>query len=289
MPDAIGHRRRTRERKHRRRNRRLAGLRPGEKREEVLVAEGDSWFSFPGSNVLRELRYLGYSITSVAEPGDTMAYMAGNVKELTSAYRRAIRDHGAVHGVLLSGGGNEIMAEGLGDMLLCNGSESTLDDEKVDKMIDGIEKSYDKMIVHIEDLAGDSPPAIFVHGYEHPIPDGRGIEDASLLLALLDALPMIELPGPWMAPQFRCKGYDWPGDRVAMMEAMAYLVDRLNGMLESLAAAHPRVHHVDLRQVFPPERNHKRYWHDEIHPTHRGFRMVMVEFDEQIQHAIGEH
>ena len=44
----------------------------------MLLAEGDSWFSFPGSNVLHELRYLGYSITSVAEPGDTMARMAEN-------------------------------------------------------------------------------------------------------------------------------------------------------------------------------------------------------------------
>ena len=218
----------------------------------MLLAEGDSWFSFPGSNVLHELRYLGYSITSVAEPGDTMARMAENADELTTAYRRATRDHGAVHGVLLSGGGNEIMAGRVGDLLLPRGDESTLDDEKVDATITGIEKGYKKMIGHIEHLAGGSPPAVFLHGYEHPIPDGREIEDASLLLALVDVLPMIELPGPWMAHQFRCKGYDWPADRIAMIKAMAYLVDRFNDMLESLAAVHPFVHHVDLRQVFPP-------------------------------------
>ena len=43
----------------------------------LLVAEGDSWFEFPlCSNVLRELRRLGYAVREVADHSHTFQFMA---------------------------------------------------------------------------------------------------------------------------------------------------------------------------------------------------------------------
>ena len=275
-----------RERRDRRRNRRLVGLKPNQVREGVLVAEGDSWFSFPNTNVLYQLRCLGYSITSVAESGDTMAEMAENKDELRAAYKRAVRDHGVVDAVLLSGGGNEVMAGRLGSTLLRKGAAGTLNNGLVSTTIDEIEGSYTQIIHQIKGLPGTTPP-VFVHGYDYPIPDGRGIEDAKIFYRLADALPIIKLPGPWMAPQFKGKGYEWPQDRVAMIQTMVVLVDKFNDMLISLANQYTFVHHIDLRWALLRGSDHKRHWHDELHPTGRGFRKVMIEFDEHIQRVIG--
>ena len=144
MPNTVQDKRpRTvRERRDRRRNRRLVGLKPNQVREGVLVAEGDSWFSFPYTNVLYQLRCLGYSITSVAESGDTMAEMAENKDELEVSYKRAVRDHGVVDAVLLSGGGNEVMAGRLGSMLLRKGAAGTLNNNLVKTTINEIKGSY---------------------------------------------------------------------------------------------------------------------------------------------------
>ena len=284
-------RRRNVEARRRRHNRQLVGLAPDDQRDEVLVAEGDSWFAFPGTNVIRELRYLGYSITSVANSGDTIASMASGIqaKELTAAIKHTRRDHGVVHGILLSGGGNELMASGLGSMLLPKGSDEMFDESKAQDMIATIQSSYESLIADILSipLQQDTlPPAIFVHGYDYPIPDGRGIEHANPLFALADALPMIELPGPWMAPQFKDKGYSPIRHLAAMTRTMATLVDHFNAMLQDLASRYSAVHHIDLRSLFPQDEDYAEYWHDELHPTRRGFRQVMVEFDVDIQRLV---
>jgi len=81
------------------------------------------------------------------------------------------------------------------------------------------------------------PVPVIVHGYDHPVPDGRGVLGG-----------FGPLPGPWLEPGFREKGYGDLGQRIALA---AELIDRFNTMIGEVSAlpefAH--VHHIDLRNT----------------------------------------
>jgi hypothetical protein len=89
---------------------------------DTIIAEGDSWFAYPGLDVLGALtsgRLTGgarYSVFSAASAGDTvesMAYDDSQLEDLFSEFvkaRDAVRQKtsGPVRAILLSGGGNDI-------------------------------------------------------------------------------------------------------------------------------------------------------------------------------------
>jgi len=110
-----------------------------------------------------------------------------------------------------------------------------------------------------------------VHGYGYAVPDGRGFLGGGWLL-----------PGPWLEPSFRRKGYASLEANVAVVKK---LIDRHNAMLEDLAARMPGVHFVDARRLLSSEtagRAYRRDWGNELHPTERGFRRVADAFAERI-------
>ena len=47
------------------------------------------------------------------------------------------------------------------------------------------------------------------------------------------------------------------------------------------------LHHIDLRDTFPPEDDYKRWWANELHPTGRGFKRVAARFHETILESTG--
>ena len=55
----------------------------------LLVAEGDSWFDYPGADVLDDLEDgYGYEVVSVANAGDTLESMAYSNAQLCKLYRK---------------------------------------------------------------------------------------------------------------------------------------------------------------------------------------------------------
>ena len=117
---------------------------------------------------------------------------------------------------------------------------------------------------------------VVVHGYDHAIPDGRGYLGGSWLL-----------PGPWLEPGFRRKGYV-PADsrrRVAALGTNAAvvreLIDRHNAMLGRLVRDLAKeglghVRYVDLRGTLCGDvpAGYRADWNDELHPTRAGFDRV---------------
>ena len=90
------------------------------------------------------------------------------------------------------------------------------------------------------------------------------------------------LPGPWLEPSFRAKGYK---DEQARKDMIWHLIDRLNEMLARVAqlpafAAHVR--HIDLRETLSKGADYKKDWANELHPTADGFAKVAVEFAKQL-------
>jgi hypothetical protein len=251
----------------------------------LLLAEGDSWFDYPFLDVLGALEDgFGYEIESVAHKGDTieeMAYDTSQIAGLADKLRRIAAAGGRVpRAILLSGGGNDVAGDGF--PMLLNHKESGLAALN-DAVVKGVLE--ERLLFAVVSLAsqatalsrrylnGRTTP-ILVHGYDYPVPDGRGFLGGFWVL-----------PGPWLEPGFRQKGYQVLAQRCAIM---VELIDRFNGVLQTVPehAELRHVRYVDLRGTLSNQLAGGRYrswWANELHPTGEGFRAVAARFDAAIR------
>ena len=240
---------------------------------KVLLAEGDSWFDYPGTDVLNELEGLGYEVHSVAHRGDTLESMAYGEKQLDGLSRKlskmADRDK-RPDAILLSGGGNDIAGEEF-HFLLDHARSATpgLNTEIVQGMIDRrLRSAYETLIEKItllhEAHFGDAPARYILHGYARPVPDGRGFWGG-----------WGPLPGPRLEPGFHERGFlDLPLNTGVMGD----LIDHFNDMLRDLAATStaPLVY-VDVRGALRNDLTNQVYREDsdnELHPEEARFAAV---------------
>jgi hypothetical protein len=111
---------------------------------------------------------------------------------------------------------------------------------------------------------------ILIHGYDYPIPDGRG-----------HCLPF---KTAWLAPVFQRQGYNDLGLRVRYARQ---IIDRFNAMLARLPQRSEleNVQYVDLLGTLPGELekwSYRRYWENELHPTKRGWVLISQKFKEAL-------
>lgn len=237
----------------------------------VLIAEGDSWFDYPWVDVIEILEdHYGYDIESVAHKGDTvedMAYSSGQLEELTRRLEKLLRRNTIPRAILLSGGGNDIAGPEF--RMLLNHADSPisgLNQSVVSGVIDErIRVAYATIISAVtticEQKIGHAVP-IIVHGYDFPVPDGRGFLGGGWLL-----------PGPWLEPGFRVKGYASMDQRKDLARD---LIDRFNKMLLTLPADFNHVKYVDLRGTLQTgDADYQQWWDNELHPTRKGFLAVI--------------
>ena len=241
----------------------------------VLVAEGDSWFDYPLHDVLRMLEDLhAYEVDSVAHRGDrieVMAYGDGQLEEFTRTLERLLRNGTVPRAILLSGGGNDVAGDEFG-MLLNHAQSSVkgLNEQIVAGLIDQrIKIAYVTILSAITEVCKnrlDRRPAILVHGYDYPVPDGRGFLGGWGFL-----------PGPWLEPGFREKGFEQIPERIRLMKQ---LIDRFNVMLQTITKIpdFSHVKYIDLRNTLSVGSDYKRFWANELHPTERGFELVTDRF-----------
>jgi hypothetical protein len=106
------------------------------------------------------------------------------------------------------------------------------------------------------------PIPVIVHGYDYPVPDGRGVLGGFAFL-----------PGPWLQPGSQRKGL---GDLDANTTVVGTLIDTFNAMLRQLArsAGFEHVRYVDLRGTLSHAAGYKHDWANELHPTKSGFSAV---------------
>lgn len=245
----------------------------------VLIAEGDSWFDYPLRDVLRLLEddYL-YDVESVAHKGDCvedMAHSEGQFVEFTRRLEKLFRDGKVPRAILLSGGGNDIAGDEFA--LLLNHAASTLpplNEDIVRGMIDvRLKEAYISIISGLTTITKKflgRPIPIITHGYDRPVPDGRGFLGG-----------WWKLPGPWLKPGFERKGHSDRGKNTVLI---AQLIDRFNAMLGAVSAlpefAH--VHYLDLRGTLKNDGTYKKFWANELHPTATGFDLVTKKFADAI-------
>jgi len=243
----------------------------------LLIAEGDSWFDYPFNSVLGELEHLSYEIESVAHKGDTaeeMAYDAGQLAKLAGLFQKLDQRGEVPRAILLSGGGNDVAGNELGVVLNHKQSGLPAVNEDVARgvIVGRLRVALASLIGAVTELSrqtfGHKVP-VLIHGYDYPVPDGRGYIGGFWVL-----------PGPWLEPAFRLKGYE---DMVERVRVMTDLIDRFNEMVASLPGQ-PGLEHViyvNLRRTLSNELEGKKYkksWANELHPTDLGFKNVAAEF-----------
>jgi len=245
----------------------------------VLVAEGDSWFDYPFVDVLSVLEDdFAFDIESVSHKGDRvedMAYEGGQLDELTRRIEKLLRRGVVPRAILLSGGGNDVAGDEFG-MLLNHATSAKpgLNEQVVAGVIDErVRLAYAFIIggiTRVCELQLGRRVPILTHGYDYSVPDGRGFFGGWWLL-----------PGPWLQPGFRQKGFR---DLPTCAGLVKRLIDRFNEMLLGLAraAGMEHVHHVDLRKTLSSGPSYKADWDNELHPTRKGFELVAAKFNSAI-------
>lgn len=241
----------------------------------ILLAEGDSWFDYPMHDVLKLLEdEHGYDVESVAHKGDpieAMAYGDHQLGDFTRSIEKVLRRGDKPKAILLSGGGNDIAGDEFGMLLNHAGSAiAGLNRNIVKGVIDERIRTAFVFIISAvtcicEQMTGGKIP-IIVHGYDYPIPDGRGFLGG-----------WGPLPGPWLEPGFREKGFEEMDKRFAMTKG---LIDRFNEMLIGVVSLKgcEHVKYIDLRNTLSHGEDYKAWWGNELHPTGDGFSKVTDKF-----------
>jgi hypothetical protein len=241
-----------------------------------LVAVGDSWFDYPFHDVLSMLDEQGYNVEATAHRGDrieAMAYEGGQIDRFARCVEK-VTDQGATpKAILVSGGGNDIAGTEFG--MLLNSAVSSTAGWNADVLAGVIDQriltAYRSIIASINTICVDhigGVRPIVIHGYDYPVPDGRGF---------LGGWPF---PGPWLQPGFREKGYS---DLPQTVQQMRLVIDRFNDGLRGLEAepACVNVHYLNLRGTLSSALAADAYqadWANELHPTQRGFEAVTAKF-----------
>ena len=241
----------------------------------VLLAEGDSWFDYPGKDILALLEdeHL-YDVKSVAHMGDCvedMAHSDGQLIDFTRRLEKLLGEGKIPRAILLSGGGNDIAGDEFA--ILLNHAASSLpplNENIISGVIDiRLKEAYVTILSGLTEVAKKylgKPLPIIIHGYDYPLPDGRGFLGG-----------WWKLPGPWLKPGFERKGH---ADLAANTKLIAKVIDRFNVMLASVGTLFPHVHYLDLRGTLKPV---KKDWANELHPSPSGFETVTNKFAAAIE------
>ena len=252
-----------------------------------LAAVGDSWFDYPFHDVLKLLEDgYGYNVESTAHKGDPIekiAYHGGQIDGFARKLEK-IKALGAVpKAVLLSGGGDDVAGNEFG--MLLNNAFSPIpgwNQDVVDGVLkDRIARAYVSLFSSLTRACLEyfkQTVPILVHGYDYPVPDGRGF---------LGGWPF---PGPWLDPGFREKNFklEDPNDLNQRVVMMKDVMDQLNAMLKSVTSdpALSYVHYIDLRGTLSTDLKddaYKEWWANELHPTEKGFEKVTQKFEAELR------
>src|SRR5262245_24592660 len=249
----------------------------------LLIAEGDSWFDYPLHDVLSVLEDdFGFDVRSAAHRGDRvedMAYSGGQFDDLSRLLEKVLREGRVPDAILLSGGGNDIAGDDFRMLLNHAASGLPVLNADVVRGVIGVRlrDAYAFLIGGLTELAQrllGRPIPILTHGYDYPIPDGRGFLGG-----------FGPFPGPWLEPGFHQKGYP---DQAKNARVMRDLIDAFNDMLKGIGSlpqfAHVR--YVDLRDTLASDATYKRDWANEFHPTSRGFSAVTAKIASAIARQV---
>ena len=255
-----------------------------------LLAIGDSWlfdqwdreFGVVRANLTKSLLKLGYKdnasgTSEITSAGRLLSDMAKApfLRDVTNY----LADQPGIEAILVGAGCNDLVAGLPGQQPLykmlkpLREGDDPLDEATVSSFVDGaLFTFYDTVI---KTLTANSEIPVLVHGYDHPIPDGRG------------DMVLIDPAGPWLLPFFEARGYGSQHLSLAR-EVMKRLIDRLNAVIKKVAAACPNsAYYVDLAgtlaKTYGDAGKYDLLWANELHPNEEGFDLLAAQVAKQLK------
>jgi lysophospholipase L1-like esterase len=264
-----------------------------------LLAQGDSWFDYPpGTDIIDCLHAKhGHTIVNIAVAGSTLndeAYglvprelfglpfgplQSDDPSRIAELVRRIGEDK--PQALLISAGGNDIAGEPFFSFI--NNAISSLSPVN-QEVLQGVVSStfkeayrfiIDNALAAAKDNQITSMP-IFIHGYDYPWPDGRGV------IAFLGWKV-----GPWFDPVFNSKNFPNQNadDLKKRHDILATFIDLMNAMQKELAIEYSgKVFYVDLTNTVGGEEQ----WANELHPRNEGFAALAAKIDLALQKNMPE-
>ena len=223
-----------------------------------IVALGDSWFHYPGSNLLEALnRALSRSFV-IAAYGENGASAVDYMKprHLPFWTGRVQLNAMRMRAFLISGGGNDFA--GVRDFsriirLDCAAATSVAEcwrDGEPDGLFGRVGDAYERIIARARADGFNGP--VVVHNYDYAIPTGKGFFlFGKWLKAPMD---LAQVPSALRRPLVR------------------ELIDRLEIMLKGLDDPAAQVHCVESSGTLAEDE-----WANELHPTPEGFDRIVRE------------
>ena len=235
-----------------------------------ILAEGDSWFDYPvplfGGGIIPRLEdLLGVPILNLAKAGDEVRSMLGvEARKILTKHLKSGSPAGGDWDVLLfSGGGNDIVGESMA--LWVREFDSSVPPAKLinqprfENVLKIVKAGYEDLI-KLRNSHSPNSQLIF-HSYDFAIPDGRGI-------CFL---------GPWMKPTFDIRNFKTRAPASKVVKAM---LQQFAQMLESIERRHSKVTFINTQGTLRASTNS---WHNELHPSEKGFQQFAKIFHKEIR------
>jgi len=273
-----------------------AAVRVGE--GHTLVVDGDSWLCYRSHGLLGQQNLAchliddhGFALVNLAVAQSRLQDFYGartdlagrvcdrpeaggnRIDKLCSTVKNLVKRGKAPTAIVFSAAGNDVVDERLWQLLNRKGDAAgLLNEPEVARVVDGLlqcwlRKVLTRLVRDCVEADGVTAIPIFIHGYDHPVPDGRnsfyGVGNSPLL------------------PAFENAGYAVPPDLQLCIDAMRLLIDRLNTLQAGLVAEPSfagRVFHVNMTGTLSKAPvGYKADWDNELHPTQPGFaRLAQV-------------
>lgn len=237
----------------------------------AALAIGDSWFWYLNENLissLMDLRQLkpdhsivqllgfnGAKLAEFIEPGQ-------HAKNLDHFMKVGWRE--GFSEFYISGAGNDALELRLALKQNCDGIKTAadcFDTEKLRFMLAKLSAAIGSVIHNIQWAYRDDGKPLkkfFIHGYDYPVPDGRGFLNKE----------------GWLKPKLDAALVE--RDKMLRYEIVKILIDKLNEeVFKPYHSPANGVYYVDTRGTLSRDDNkYKDDWANEMHPTSAGFAKI---------------
>ena len=172
--------------------------------DQLVLAEGDSWFSVggvPAGNILYALNFPKSTlVVNIADPGHKLVENIGDPARMEELRRLVAEKKDAYKWkfILLSGGGNDLIG-GAENLLKKNNPPSTvaadyIDADKLNDLMERVQAHFRSIVEMRDSTDYNRNTPIFTHTYDYPTPRnaparvlGAGVGDAWLSKAFANA------------------------------------------------------------------------------------------------------
>jgi len=221
-----------------------------------LFAEGDSWFDYPGFDVIRGIKAdaaVDPAILNLAHHGDAARDILGVTQRQRIIDMLTDTANGSFDALLFSGGGDDIAGDQFCLWLADNPGNgnaiSGLDRARFAEVLGIVEAAYLDLVKVRDDHAPRC--TIFAHGYDFAVPTGVGVCNL----------------GPWLKPSLDFRGWT---NRAQATQIVREALLAFDALLRRLEQSQRAFVYVRTQGTLDPARD----WANELHPSEDGFQKI---------------